>query len=61
MLFKIGIHTYHGMVFTISHVLVKQKKMETSKKAISVKDLIILVVSFVLFALVYAETRAMYF
>ncbi len=35
--------------------------METSKKAVSVRDLIILVVSFVLFALVYAETRALYF
>ena len=37
--------------------------MEASKKSYptSYKDLVILIVSFVLFALVYAETRGFYF
>jgi hypothetical protein len=35
--------------------------MEASKKSVTFKDLVILIVSFVLFALVYAETRALYF
>jgi len=35
--------------------------MEASNKSYSLKDLIILVVSFVLFALVYAEIRGITF
>lgn len=36
-------------------------KMEASKKTESFKDLVILIFSFLLFALVYAEMKAIYF